>query len=278
MTLQEKIAQKLKSLTNQTNNKDSRDDSWKFKPSDGKQIIRLVPNMELGVDSEPFYTIDCYYGIGEQGMIVAPVQFDEPDAIFEFHQQLLNEAKEIKNHGDSDKSLEMWKMAMKFKPKTSIWVPVIVRDREHEGVKFWSISPKTYEKIKAIIDDEDYGNVFDLKSGHDLTVEYTPKTKTSTGYPEIAIMAKPKKTPVSDDSSVILAIKNQPMLMSFFTKSTYDDTKRAIASHLGKEPVATDVNVKSTVGTSKDTINTNIRPSNESIKDFDIDLDELFKD
>ena len=49
-------------------------------------------------------------------------------------------AEKLKATGSSDD----WKMAQKLMPKMRTYVPVVVRGKESEGVKFWGFGKQVY--------------------------------------------------------------------------------------------------------------------------------------
>ena len=72
----------------------------RFKPSIGKQTVRVVPfkyNKEF-----PFTEMKFYYGIGSKKVIASPLNWGEKDPIAEFAKQL---------RGTNDK--ENWRLAKK---------------------------------------------------------------------------------------------------------------------------------------------------------------------
>ena len=109
------IKQRLNALQQKPNQKNSTDERKKFmwKPSVGKQTIRIVPSK---FDKQnPFKEIYFHYGIGNR-TILSPTNFGEEDPIIEF-------AKQLRQTQDK----ENWKLAKKLDPKMRVFVPIIVR-------------------------------------------------------------------------------------------------------------------------------------------------------
>lgn len=267
-----KIQAKLDALKNNTSQKTaSESNKLKFVPKEGKQVIRILPNFHLGKDVKPFLPLGFYYNFGATWL--APCQFDEPDAIADFYGVLLREANQEKDKG---KSKELWIAAQQFNAKERICVPVLVRDFESEGVKWWWFSPKTYRDIEAICDDPDYGNIFDLKTGRDITVTYTPKEKTSTDFAVIDVLAKPKETPVSTDADVIEMVKNMPNIIELQVKPTYEQTKAALESFLNAKKGSTaDENKPQTEQEFVDNLKQPVKVPTKSQADIDAEFDKL---
>ena len=222
----------------------------RFSPKEGKTVVRILPNFHLGKDVRPFLPVQFYQEIGTtwKDPWLAPFQFDEPDAIADFHKELLMEASREK---DKVKNRQKWELAQKFRPQIRVCVPVLVRSYtapvtpgakpstvdglESEGVKYWWFYAKTWKQLEAIMDDPDYGEIYDLKTGRDITITYTPKDKTSNGIAVIEVLAKPNQTPVSTDKEVLEAIKNMPDVLSLFTKPTYEQTDKGLKAYLAGE-------------------------------------------
>jgi hypothetical protein len=78
--------------------------------------------------------------------------------------------KNLKKTGDKDE----WLMGRKIEPKMRTYVPVIVRGKESEGVKFWGFGKQIYTELLSIVSDPDYGDITDLMNGRDIDVEFTP--------------------------------------------------------------------------------------------------------
>jgi hypothetical protein len=53
-------------------------------------------------------------------------------------------------------------MGRKIEPKMRTYVPVIIRGKEAEGVKFWGFGKTIYAELLSIISDPDYGDITDL--------------------------------------------------------------------------------------------------------------------
>lgn len=241
-----KLQAKLDALSSNTaKTTTSESNKLKFSPKEGKYVIRILPNLHpnfpFGKDARPFLPLGFYYDFGSTWL--APAQFDEPDAIAEFRSTIVDQANAAKREGNKDKSDELWKSSNVFKFKDRICVPVLVKTYtdpsgktadgfEKEGVKWWWFSPKTYRDILAICDDPDYGDIFDLKEGRDITITYTPKEKTANGFAETDILAKPKQTPATTDRDVLEAIKNMPDIIALQVKPTYEETKAGLEKYL----------------------------------------------
>lgn len=237
MDLKSKIKSKLLELDKTTK---SRDNIWK--PEVGSQVIRIVP---YKFDpSFPFIELYFHYEINKKTYL-SPTSFGKPDPIAEF-------ADKLKETGDTDD----WKMGNKLSPKMRTYVPVLVRGKENEGVKFWGFGKTVYHELLSLMDDSDYGDITSLKDGRDITVIFKTPEETGKTWPETSIRAKPNTSPVSDDPTVIEKIKNQIKITELFKEYTYDELKLIFKNWFegNNEETETDEKPKSTSEKPKSSI------------------------
>jgi len=193
-----------------------------WKPSVGKQVIRVVPSKYN--KKNPFTEMYFHYGIGKNTM-VSPINWGEKDPIVEFTKQLRT---------TSDK--ENWRLAKKLDPKMRIFVPVIVRGEEAEGVKLWQFGKELYMDFLNLADNEDVGDFTDVMSGRDITLTTVGPEVTGTNYNKTTIMPKVKETLLADDKAAITSLlENQPNPMEVFKKYSYDEMKQALQEWLTPE-------------------------------------------
>ena len=135
-----------------------------------------------------------------------------------------------------------------------VYVPIIVRGQETEGVKFWGFGKMIYEELLAFIADPDYGDISDPQSGRDIVVTVKSAEEVGKSYAETTIRVKPKETQVTDNSSVIEKIKQQQNITELFPEPTYDELKSQLQTWLGtssQEESSKEVNYKETVSTKQ---------------------------
>lgn len=216
------------------------DNLWK--PEPGKTQIRIVPyqyNKEY-----PFTEMYFHYDLGKKTYL-SPSTYGNADPIVEF-------ADKLKSTGVSDD----WKMGKKLEPKLRTYVPIIVRGKESEGVKYWGFGKQIYQELLGFIADEDYGDITDFKSGRDVVVEYQKGEDVGNTYGKISIRIKPNSTPVTDDKAILEKIINgQKDLKEIFQEPSYDDLKIALQQWLNPDadtqesPVSEKPAAKSTMKT-----------------------------
>jgi hypothetical protein len=193
-----------------------------WKPSIGKQVIRVVPNKYN--KKNPFTELYFHYGIGKNTM-VSPSNWGEKDPIIEFAKQL---------RGTSDK--ENWRLAKKLDPKMRIFVPIIVRGEESEGVRLWQFGKELYMDFLNLADNEDVGDFTDVYEGRDITLTTVGPEVTGTSYNKTTIMPKVKITALADDKKTIEALlENQPNPKEVFKKYSYEEMKQALQEWLAPE-------------------------------------------
>jgi hypothetical protein len=206
------IRKKLDSLQNQTKKQDA---LWK--PEPGKQQVRIVPYKHN--KDNPFIELYFHYDFGKKTLL-SPVTFGRPDPIVEF-------ADKLKTTGNSDD----WKLGKKLEPKMRCYVPVLVRGKEHEGVKFWGFGKQVFTEILGFIADPDYGDITDPMSGRDIVIEFVPADSPGT-YPKTTIRVKPNTTPLTDDKAILSKIAETPDINSIFKEPTYDELKEQLVAWL----------------------------------------------
>lgn len=265
----DKIKQKLEDLKKQgQNNSNSNSDSfWKPKAGDGntqaEYTIRILPNSLFGDSNKPFVPLYFYYDFGKTWL--SPFTFDEPDPVVEY-------CNALKSQKGSKEEVSMnWKIARKLEPKSRIYVPILVRGQENEGVKFWGFGVQIFRALDELFDDPDWGNLADLQEGRDIKVVFKPAANDKT-YPETTVTPKPKQTLATSESTILEKISSMPDVTTLFTKPSYDELVSALKKYLSDEeqPSTADSNKERGENSSKSTSSTgdfdvtNFNPPNGS--------------
>ena len=190
-----------------------------WKPAPGKHTIRLVPykfNKE-----NPFIELYFHYNINNKTYL-SPISFGRPDPIVEF-------AEKLKRTGDTDD----WKAGKKMEPKLRTFVPVIVRGKENEGVKFWGFGKTVYQDILGYIADPDYGDISDPMSGRDIVLEVTSAEESNASYPTTTIRVKPATTKLHEDPAVVKELlDNQKEITDLYSELSYAELKTILENWL----------------------------------------------
>jgi hypothetical protein len=214
----------IKAKLNQLNKADDKKQNL-WKPEAGKTRIRIVPYVHR--KDNPFLELYFHYDIGKRSML-SPISFGNADPIVEF-------ADKLKKTGDKDE----WLMGRKIEPKMRTYVPVIIRGKESEGVKFWGFGKQIYTELLSIISDADYGDITDLMNGRDIDVEFTPAE--GANFPKTSIRVKPNTQPATDDKAIAEKIMNQPVITEIFPEPTYEELEQALAEWMNPDSADSDV-------------------------------------
>jgi hypothetical protein len=209
----------IKAKLNQLNKTDDKKNNV-WKPEAGKTRVRIVPYVHR--KDNPFLELYFHYDISKKSML-SPITFGNADPIVEF-------ADKLKKTGDK----EDWLMGRKIEPKMRTYVPVIIRGKESEGVKFWGFGKTIYTELLSIISDADYGDITDLMNGRDIDVEFTP-AEGAGAYPKTAIRVKPNTQPATEDKEIAQKIMNQPEITDLFPEPSYDELEKALAEWMNQE-------------------------------------------
>ena len=213
------IKQKLNSLQNVTQKQNN---LWK--PEPGTQVVRIVPYQHNR--ENPFIELYFHYNFGGKS-VLSPMSFGRTDPIMEFGDKL-------KSTGNSDD----WKAGKKLEPTMRCYVPIIVRGKESEGVKFWGFGKSVYQELLGFISDPDYGDITDPVAGRDVSVEFKAADQSGKSYPETSIRVNPNQTPVTSDKSVLEKLGNQPKATDIFKEYTYDEMTKLLHNWLDPENAA----------------------------------------
>ena len=247
----------IKAKLNQLNKiDDKKSNIWK--PESGKTRVRIVPYVHR--KENPFLELYFHYDIGKKTML-SPITFGNADPIVEF-------AEKLKKTGDK----EDWLMGRKIEPKMRTYVPVIVRGKESEGVKFWGFGKTIYTELLSIIADADYGDITDLMNGRDIDVEFTP-AESAAAYPKTTIRVKPNAQPATDDKAIAEKIMNQPLITEIFPEPSYEELEKALAEWMNPENQDADVEEETTNTT---TTKTAAKPDTEKVTDVASAFNDLF--
>ena len=223
------IKSKLTQLQSTTSNKDN---FWK--PEPGTQIVRIVPYKHN--KANPFIELYFHYNLGNNKTYMSPVSFGRPDPVEEF-------SNKLKATGNKDE----WIQGKRLEPKMRTFVPVIVRGRESEGVKFWGFGKTVYQELLGVIADPDYGDITDPTSGRDIGIERQTPAEAGNQYGKTTVRVKPNQTTITDNDTLLQSIfDNQADLTELYTEPSYDDLKEALANYLNPSDDTTETSTSTT--------------------------------
>lgn len=205
---------RFQSLQNTTKKSD-----YLWKPANGNHIVRIVP-YKFNKDN-PFIELYFHYNINNKTYL-SPVSFGRPDPIVEF-------AEKLKRTGDTDD----WKAGKKMEPKLRTFVPVIVRGKESEGVKFWGFGKTVYQEILAYIADPDYGDITDPMNGRDIALTVSPGEETGKSFHTTTIRIKPSVSKLSSDPAQVKELlESQKEITELYQELSYAELKTVLENWL----------------------------------------------
>jgi len=217
------IKKRLDSLNKQSNNSGGGGKNLFWKPSVGKQLIRVVPSKYN--KSNPFTEMMFYYGIGSKRVMASPANWGEKDPIMEFAKQL---------RGTNDK--ENWRLAKKLDAKVRIFAPIVVRGQEDEGVKLWQFGKEVYQEFLNMAADEEIGDYTDIAQGRDIKLTTVGPEVTGTPYNKTSIGPSLKTSALADSEDTVQSLlENQADPMKVFKPLSYDEMKSALQEWLSPE-------------------------------------------
>lgn len=223
------IAKRLAELNSQTKGSGDRNkDNIFWKPEPGNNLIRILPNPYNR--EYPFSEFFFYYDFGKT--MISPKSFGKHDPIVEF-------AKTLR----ASKVPEDFKLALSIEPKPRTYAAILVRGKEHEGPKLWGFGKTVLIDLLGFMADPDYGDITDLVSGRDITVEYMPNPDPKQSKTNIRV--KPNVSKAFDSEEVAKKVQEMPNPQTVWKEPTEDDLKAALEKYLNgagdQEPVQEEV-------------------------------------
>jgi hypothetical protein len=198
-----------------------------WKPEPGKQVVRIVPYQYQ--PDFPFIELKWHFNFnGDNVHYLSPSSVNQPDPIVELANRL-------------EKVRETWGKGRRMQPKLRTYVPIIVRGKEEEGVKFWGFGARVCEQLMSAINEPDYGDITDLNNGYDITVDFKTAEELKADFPDTKILIKPKPRPVIDPDNpkakeiMELITNNQPNIYDIYKPASYDELVAALEIKLENE-------------------------------------------
>lgn len=151
----------------------------------GEHVVRLVPY--INQPDWPFIELKFYYGLNGKNYL-APECVGKPDPIKEYVDNLKATYDKVN-----------FVKACVIEATTRTYSPLIVRGEEEKGVRFWGYGVTVYNDILGLINDVDWGDITDPKTGRDITVTFRSKEELKAQYPKTSIKPKPDKKPALSD-------------------------------------------------------------------------------
>lgn len=208
-----------------------------WKPS-GEHTIRLIP---YKFSDFPFIELYFHYDFNNKNLL-SPISFNRPDPIVEF-------AEKLRATGDR----ESFELSRKISPKMRTYVAMIVRGEEDKGVRFYGMGKTVYEEILKIMDDPDYGNIFDPYTGTDLVVTYQTPEEIGNDYGKTSIRAKRNTSRLSEsDEEIENLLNNQKPITDIYKELSYDELTTILKEWLNKDDDEEEVSTSTLTIKTKD--------------------------
>jgi len=251
------IKSKLTQLQSTTSTKEN---FWK--PEPGTQVVRIVPYKHN--KDNPFMELYFHYNLGGNKTYLSPATFGRPDPVEEF-------SNKLKSTGNKDE----WVQGKRLEPKMRTFVPVVVRGREDEGVKFWGFGKTVYQELLGVIADPDYGDITDAMNGRDIGIERQTPAEAGNQYGKTTVRVKPNQSKLVEDSEALEnLLNNQSNITELYTEPSYDDLKEALSNFLNPSDDSSQSSTTSATTTTNTTTTT--KPVAETVSNTSDAFDNLF--
>jgi hypothetical protein len=208
----DKMRKKLDAL----NTKGGERRNFFWKPQDGEQTLRIVPDP----DGDPFKEFWFHYGVADEPGFLCPKKNHGDDCpVCKFVSELY-----------ATKDEEDRKMANQLRAKQRFFSPVIVRGEEDKGVRLWGYSKTVYENLLNLVLNPDYGDITDPENGTDLTINYGKKAGQM--FPSTDIQPRRRSSALADDSSEARAwMESEIPYDSLFVTKTTEEVEEIFRKH-----------------------------------------------
>ena len=259
------IKNRLETMNKQTSSNNGGGKSLFWKPSVGKEVVRVVPNKYN--KQFPFTEMLFYYGIGQRVM-ASPQNWQEKDPIQEF-------TKQLRNSGDK----ENWRLAKKLDAKTRIFAPIVVRGQEDEGVKLWQFGKEVYQDFLNMAADEEIGDYTDIVGGRDIKLTTVGPEVTGTPYNKTSVGPSLKTSSLTgDDVTAKNILENQPNPLEVFKRFSFDEVKAALQEYLSDGETQVSTTTTTTTQAAPAPIANNYSLDTNKSKSKADQFDDLFSD
>ena len=259
------IKNRLEQMNKQTSYNSGGGKSLFWKPSVGKEVVRVVPNKYN--KQFPFTEMLFYYGIGQRVM-ASPQNWQEKDPIQEF-------TKQLRNSGDK----ENWRLAKKLDAKTRIFAPIVVRGQEDEGVKLWQFGKEVYQDFLNMAADEEIGDYTDIVGGRDIKLTTVGPEVTGTPYNKTSVGPSLKTSSLTgDDVTAKNILENQPNPLEVFKRFSFDEVKAALQEYLSDGETQVSTTTTTTTQAAPAPIANNYSLDTNKSKSKADQFDDLFSD
>ena len=259
------IKNRLEQMNKQTSSNSGGGKSLFWKPSVGKEVVRVVPNKYN--KQFPFTEMLFYYGIGQRVM-ASPQNWQEKDPIQEF-------TKQLRNSGDK----ENWRLAKKLDAKTRIFAPIVVRGQEDEGVKLWQFGKEVYQDFLNMAADEEIGDYTDIVGGRDIKLTTVGPEVTGTPYNKTSVGPSLKTSSLTgDDVTAKNILENQPNPLEVFKRFSFDEVKAALQEYLSDGETQVSTTTTTTTQAAPAPIANNYSLDTNKSKSKADQFDDLFSD
>jgi len=249
------IKKKLQQL-----NSSNKRQSMTWKAPIGESTIRIVPYKHA---KDPFNELLFHYDVGNRTALCA-ANFAKECPICNFAQKLR-----------AKKTEEDFNAFKKIAAKTRVYIPILVRGKEDEGIKFWGVGKEVYETLLNFFTNPEYGDITHPIDGTDIVVKFTGKSDKLL-YGKTEVFPKRNSSPLHQDKAMIVKLlKEVPNIFEVYPEQSFTELEQVLNNYLN--PPVEEQKKDSDVGTVITPAKEAISEKTEVITDLDKEFDDIFK-
>lgn len=207
---------------------------------DTDTTVRAVPNKEIG--ELGFMPAWIHYPNGKivSKPMISPKTFGGTDPVMDFIESSL---------GEGNLSKDEFKKIASLAPRLSYFLPVVVRGKDTEGVKYIILSGgsklraevwnaegqygRLCSELEELAKDEPEADIASIKDGYDIIVKVKSKEKSTTNYREYDYKLARKSSPLAKTKAEVEAIlQNQPSWKAVYPLATAEFLSTALDKYI----------------------------------------------
>lgn len=191
-------------------------------------MIRLLPVKDKDI---PFHSAFVHYKSNQvvPKTVFSPKSWGKTDALKTFMENELAKGQ---------KPTDEFKFLINLKPTPLVIAPIIIRGKEEEGVKLWTLNESQYEKfvdkLKASFHPQQPPNIWDTEEGFDIIIDVKKGEKYRSYEYSIARQSTPLQQDDITDEQVSEWLNDQPSWEEAYKKATNEELKDYLQNHLSE--------------------------------------------
>ena len=238
-----------------------------WRPDEGTDHhVRILP---ISGEEIPFRETYWHWNVGGKSALCPKYTHGDDCPICELVSKMYDESDRTKDAG-------LRSQASSLRAKIRPYIPIVDRADSELTPKWWPTNKTVYTEVLTIIANPDYGDITNVKAGHDMIVTKHP-AEPGRMYGMTKIVPRPKQTALASSKEDTENILNSvPSSDDFMKAKSYADLKEMIDNWINDTNTVDASKIDNSVGVEQ---YTSKNDSTEKVATSDIsDLDTALED